>query len=393
MQKPVGELLKQWQSYLTNISSNLMELSDQIEYQIIKSRTKASANGFTGVTKQKAEQCVESVGALWRYFALLTEVYEKANGLYSKSSFLNNTEDEVRQLLETTEIVVETERLEIHQRSLISSENKEKKAKPGELLKYMQQCFEDVCSTVAEISKASVAVDARLSNIRKDISTLNAIAKRFGVNGVPEFDISRISEIENNPLQGSAELDKVVYSLEKYRASIESVEADYNNIVLSFGRIREMILEIRHFAIKSKKAVEMSRKLFRSVKVVKPIVEEEIIKSLLDWLSLLEKKLSEGQLKAVKIGVSNLEKECLLKLNLEKDSYYENSKDYNDWLDLKGQFKALCAKAEALSIKGQLGNISVNEQISITKAALYSTIVDLDKCRQLVRKFEVTLKK
>lgn len=393
MQKPVGELLKQWQSYLTNISSNLMELSDQMEYQIIKARVKASANGYTGITKQKAEQCVESVGTLWRYFALLTEVYEKANSLYSKNSFLNNTEDEVQELLETTEIVIETERLEMHERSLISSENKEKKAKPEELLKYMQQCFEDVCSTVSEISKATEAIDSRLRNIKKDIANLNSMAKRIGIDVIPEFNTLKISEIESNPLQGSIELDKLVYSVEKFRASIRAVEADYNNISSSFGRVGEMIFELRDLASKSKEAIEMSQKLFGSRKPVKPFIGEDIIKSLEDWLSVLKRKLNEGQLKAVKIGVSNLEKECSLKLKLQKESCDENSKDYKDWLDLKGQFKALCVKAEALAAKGQLQNRNLNKQISNIKAALFASIVDLDKCKQLVRNFEVTLKK
>lgn len=105
MVKPAFEMLSEWRLYLTNISSNLMELSDEMEYQIIKLKAKDPTNGYTGITKTKAEQCIDSMGSLWRYFALLSEVVEKANELYKRNSFLNNTEDEVREILETATIV------------------------------------------------------------------------------------------------------------------------------------------------------------------------------------------------------------------------------------------------------------------------------------------------
>ena len=392
MEKPVGELLSQWQLFLTNISSNLMELSEQMEYQIIKLRAKDTTNGYTGITKVKAENCVASVGALWQYFALLAEVVERANSLYSKNSFLNNTESDVRQLLNSATIIVETERIAINERKLISSENNEKKATSGELLKYMQESFESVCSIVTEITKAAETVDARLSNIKSDIAKLNSTSNRLGITNIPAFNTEKVAEIERNPLQGSMELDKLVYSIEKYRASIKSIEGDYNNIVHTFNKVTNMISELKDVAARSKDVVEKSQKIFENKQAIKPVIGEDILKSLQDWLQVLESKLSEGQFNAVRIGVSKLEKECSIKLKIERENYYESSRNYNDWLDLKGQFNALKAKAEALKAKGLLLDNSLNEQLKITQSALYANVVNLDNCRQLVRKFELSLK-
>lgn len=392
MEKPVGELLNQWKSYLTNISSNLMELSDQMEYQIIKLKAKDTTNGYTGITKVKAQQCVESVGALWRHFALLSEVVEKASDLNSRNSFLNNTENGVRELLETSSLVIETERIAINERNLISSENNEKKSTPGELLKYMQESFINVCSTVTEISKAAETVDARLSNLKSEIERLNSTAKRLGINIIPLFAIEKVTEIESNPLQGEIELDKLVYSIEKYRASIKSIEGEYNNLFETLNKVRGMLSELKDLALKSRDAIEKSKKIFGSRQTTKPVIGEEILVSLQDWLKVLENKLSEGNISAVKIGASKLEQECSIKLSVERENYYDISKDYNEWLDLKGQFKAMCAKADALKAKGLLSNNFLNDQVQITKAALYANLVNLDKCRQLVRKFEVNLK-
>jgi hypothetical protein len=106
---------------------------------------------------------------------------------------------------------------------------------------------------------------------------------------------------------------------------------------------------------------------------------------------VLENKLTEGALKAIKVGLSKLEKECSLKLDRIRESYEDNSRAYNEWLDLKGQFQALLAKAEVLRARGLLMDNSLNGLIEATKAALYSNPVNLDACRQLVRKFKLSL--
>jgi hypothetical protein len=392
MEKPVGELLSQWKAYLTNISSNLMELSQQTEFQIIKVKAKDTANGYTGITKTRALQCVESVDKLWRYYALLCEVVDKASALYSRHSFLNNTESTARQLLENASLVIETERIAINERNILSGENKEKKATPQTLLKYMQTTFESLNKDIIEISHAGETVETRLRNIKTEISTLRNSALRLGIKEVPIFNTDGVTKIESDPLQGMMELDKLVYSIEKYRVSIKSMEQEYNELISTLRNMRGMIFELKELAQKSRDAVIESGKIFGIARNIRPIIGEEVIKSLEEWLQILHTKLSEGQLKAVKIGAVRLEQECSAKLEVERENYYSNSKDYNEWVDLKGHFKALLAKAEALKARDMLPGGFQEELIKNTKSALYSNTVNLDNCRQLVKKFELTLK-
>lgn len=392
METPIDNVLSQWKTYLTNISSNLMELSDQMDFQLIKSRAKDSTNGYTGMTKIRADQCIEVLGRLWRYFSLLSEVIDKANNLYSKNSFLNNTENEVKRILESSTIIIETERIAINDRNLLGNENNEKKATPKELLNYMQQSFEELCKNVVEISKASESIEARLNNIKIDINKLNSTAKSLGVNDFPIFNTEKIMKIEQDPLQGTIELDKLVYDLEKYRASIRILEREYNNLISTLSRIKEMLSEMSNLSEKSKHTITEARKVFGATKNIYPTISIEVLLSLQDWLSVLEDKLALGNLKAVAVGAAKLENECLLKLNLERENYIYNSREYNEWLDLKGQFKALSAKLEVLKAKGVLFNPTLNEIIRETELALYANLVDLDKCRILVRKFEQNLK-
>lgn len=392
MDMPIDDLLSQWKTYLTNISTNLMELSDQIEYQLIKSRFNDTANGYIGITKARAEQCIERMGTLWHQYALLSEVIEKAVSMNNKQSFLYNTEEDVRKLIETTLIVIEKEHIDINERNLISDEHNEKKATPKELLKYMQDSFGDLCKDVEEIWRADETVGNRLSNIKTEIAKLSSKVKHLGITNVPGSDVDKITEIERDPLKGSIELDKLVYSIEKYRVSIKSVEQDYRNIVETLKGIRDMLSELNDLALKSKNAVNESKNVFGVIENIGPIISDDVLKSLQDWLLVLENKLSEGSLNAVKIGVCKLEQECSSKLEIERKNYYINSKDYNEWLDLKGQFKALLVKADILRARNLLIDNSLNKLVEDTRVALYAKSVELNNCRSQVRKLDLTLK-
>lgn len=392
MDTPIENELSQWQLYLTNINSNLLELFEQMEFQLIKARANDTNNGYTGITKVKADKCIHSVWTLWEQNKLLSEVLDKANKLYSKHSFINNTEDEVKELLNSTLVVIEEQHVDINERNLLGGENKEKKGTPKDLLNNMQLTFESICSDIKEISYAEETMQSRLSNIKDEIAKLSYTVKRLGITNIPEFDTKKITKVESDPLQGVMELDKLVYSIEKYRASIMSIEEDYNNIGESFSKVRSMLSELKEVREKSKSIVRESNKIFDLYENVKPIISEEVLNSLEDWLMVLENKLNEGIIKAVKVGVLKLEQECNFKLELERENYYINSKNYMEWLDLKGEFKALVAKFIILKAKGRyLGSVQ-DELIENTRAALYASKVDLGRCRKLVRNLELTMK-
>jgi hypothetical protein len=128
------------------------------------------------------------------------------------------------------------------------------------------------------------------------------------------------------------------------------------------------------------------------VKDLRPSIGQEVLVSLKDWLSTLRGKLSEGSLNAAKIGAQRLENECISKLNLEKENYYINSRDYNEWLDLKGEFKALNAKLDALRVRGLSFDNSVGVLAEDLHKSLYAEIVNLNSCRQLIERFRLSLK-
>jgi chromosome segregation ATPase len=331
------------------------------------------------------------VGVLWQHFALLSEVIEKAASLDSKQSILYNPEDDIRKLFEETLIVIDRSHVDINERNLLQDETNEKVATPKSLLKHMQETFESLCRDITEISNAEEALQSRLGNIKIEIKRLNSTIGHLGIKNMPKFEINRVTEVERDPLQGMIELDKLVYSIEKYRASIKELEDDYNWIVNSFDRVRAILCELKELATKSKDAIIKSREVFSNTESDRPVISEEVLKSLQDWLGVLEMKLTEGALKAVKIGVSKLEEECSQKLERERESYEVNSRAYNEWLDLKGQFKAMLAKAEILKSRGLLIDNSLNELIENTNTALHGNPVNLDDCRQFIKKFKLSL--
>lgn len=391
MNMPAINMLNKWKLYLTNISSNLMELSGQTEFQLIKLKVADNTNGYTGITRQRADRCIEAVGALWQQFALLSEVIDKAAAFEGRRSILYNPDEDIRKLLEETLIVIDRSHIDINERNLLEDETDEKRATPRDLLKHMQHSFEEACRDVTEISNAERDIKSRLVNIKKDISILNSTAMKLGQKNIPVFEIKSITDIERDPLKGIMELDKLVYSIEKYRASIKTLENEYNSITESFNRIRRMLWELKELGIKSKDAVSKSIALFGEGITFKPVISQEVLNSLRDWLSVLENKLDEGEFRAVRIGASNLEKECLLKLERERECFTSNSKAYNEWMDLKGEFKALLAKADILKTRGLLPDDSLNILIQNINTAINSNPVDIEICRQHVEKLKLSL--
>jgi len=392
MDIPVGTILKEWQSFVTTISRNLMELSEQNDVKIIKLKAKDTINGYTGLTKVKAMKAADDLDNLWRYYALLSDVIDKAVDLYKRDSFLNDTEHEVKELLENTPITLEAERIDISNRGLLTPENRYTKVSLQELLKIMHESFESIRNTFTEISKASEAMEYRLVSIKDEICNLNNTALRLGLLDMPLFDIDRVTKVESDPLQGLSELDTIFYNMEKYKASIKSAEIDYNETLNALNRANSMLCEIEDIAKKFEEAAIVSQKVFGVANSAKASISKDVLKSLQDWLHVLQNKLSEGSLNAAKIGAVRLEQECILKLDKERESYYNSSKDYNEWQDLKGQFKALLAKMDGLKLRGLLFDSSIDVLVENIQKSLYADNVNLNSCRQLIEKFYLSLK-
>ena len=391
MGTPEQDILSSWQSYLTNISSNLMELSDQTEYKIIKAGAADLKNGYTGITKELAQRCVDSVGTLWRYFALLSEVVDKAASLYSKKSFLYNSGEDIRELFEKTSVVIDSKHVDVKDRNILDDEKDEKKATPKELLQLMQQTFENTGQDIKKIVNAQNELDIRLANIKKEIEGLGSFAAKFNISSIPEFDTQKINKLVSDPLTGMIELDKLVYNIEKYRASIRDIEEEYNNTQKKLETISAILSELSALAARSRNALTESRRIFGIQKDERPVIEEQIVESLKDWHKTLQNKFKEGAVKAVKIGAAKLEREALDKLQRETENYNYNSRLYNEWLDLKGQFSALTAKADVLKTRGQLFSSSVNDLIIQTAAVMNAFPVNFEYCKELVKKISLSL--
>jgi hypothetical protein len=369
-----------------------MELSEQTDVKLIKLMVRDTKSGYTGLTRSKAEKAAGNLDTLWRYYALLSSVIDKACDLYSKNSFLRDTEDEVRELLENTPVTLETEHIDISSRGLLQPEQKNTMASLQELLKFMQQSFDDTRNAFYEISHAAETIKLRLQSIRDEIANLNNTAVRIGIKDMPLFDVSGAAKIESDPLQGLAEVDALYQRLEKYKASIMSAVQDYNETVDSIKRSEDMLAELKDLLIKSEKAALESQKVFGKDKDLKPVTGQDVIESLKDWAGILKSKLSEGGLNAAKIGAQRLEHECILKLNAEKENYNIISRGYNEWLDLKGEFKSLLAKLNALKMRGISFDNSIDVLAEDLQKTLYADIVDLNSCRQLIERFRMSVK-
>lgn len=321
MGEPIDIIISKWQERQTIISNNLMELYEHPYVKIIKSMNRDTINGYTGITKVKSLQCIKKLDDLWKYYSLLSDTIDKAININNKRTFLNNSEKEVKDFLKSPSIVFETQYISINNRSLLSTGKIEKKITLEELLNYMQNSFESVRKNINQIIQASEYNKLKLISIKAEITKLNIKLNTIGISEIKLFDLAKITQIERDPLQGMIELDKLVYNLEKYKVYVKSFEQEYKFVIQHLNKIENLLAELTILASKSKNVIDRSSKLFNYKKNIKPIISDEVLKSLKDWLQLLKNKLCYKNLAAIKIGTIKLEKECLNKLKIERENY------------------------------------------------------------------------
>lgn len=392
MDVPVGEILKDWQSVVTTISRNLMELSEQENVKMVKLKIKDAQNGYKGLTMEKALRAVDGLDTLWNYYALLSGVVDKAADLYSRDSFLKDTEADVRNLLENTPVTLEGERIDINNRKLLEGENNYRRVGLQELLKIMQDSFEVTRSAFNEISSASETMKSRLQIIKGEANALNSTARSISLADIPTFDTDRFAEFESDPLSGLLKLDELFRAVNGYKEKVRSAESDYNETESALNDVSAMLDEMESLNVKIMDAAAESERLFGMSKDTGAVISGEVLDSLKGWLKVLKSKLSEGAINAAKIGAQRLKQECILKLDMERKNYSDINRDYNELLDLKGEFNALLAKYGSLKLKGASFDSSADALIEELQNSLHDKKVDLSRCRELVYRFRLSLK-
>ena len=114
--------------------------------------------------------------------------------------------------------------------------------------------------------------------------------------------------------------------------------------------------------------------------------------SLLDsWLRTLDQHAASGRFAAVKVGLARWEQACNDCLEVERANYARNRAGLDERTELRGRYRALCAKAVALQRRGMALGEAAEAAGRQGKSVLDAIPFDLRAGRRVVETLEAAL--
>ena len=388
----LNQQLEQWQARLTTISRNLMGLAERESTKIIKAKLQGSAGGYTGITKEQAELAVKTLDGLWTSYLVLARVIEEACGLANKTGIFHNKESEIRELLEGASVILPVQHIAMVDRDLLADGDKSERITPEAMLKIMQQSFAKVRDTLSYIADANAQVGPRLAAIKQEVTSLTNWAQTLDAKYEMPADVGQsLCHIEADPLACLMEVDELEATVTLQRRKLQAIAAEHQATCAAIDRVKNKIEELKDLVIKSKAViVEVREKIADPQGLVTPMSEAGV-SSLLAWVGTLEENINAGHFNSVKIGIAKLEQACDARLGIEGSNYGDNKVLLDERADLRGRFKALRVKAQALQAKGLILGATTEGLAKQTQEVLDVCPLDIASARQLVGAFESAL--
>jgi chromosome segregation ATPase len=388
-----GQAAQQWVNRLTTISRNLMELSEAESTKIIRARTKDSVNGYRGVTKEKAARVVDMLDQLLHQYALLAHVVDEAADLAKKNGIFRNYDARINDLLNGPSVVVTQEQVALHERGLLDDEQRVIRATPAEVLARMEQSFAEARDAISAIAAAIAGVRPRFAALRDEISRLDDWAKSLGVaNTTTSPDLSQaLSDVERDPLGGAAEIERLEDAIARRRDELQAIDADHKAILASIERGRTALTELQDTIKRSTAAFAEARETIVDPEELAPPDGDNSVESLAEWLSTLEQNVAGGRFAAVKVGLVKWERAYDDRLSAARTSYDRNRALLDERDELRGRFKALRAKADALRSRGVVFGEAVESASRQAQSVLDAIPFDMRAGRRLVGIFEAAV--
>jgi hypothetical protein len=259
----------------------------------------------------------------------------------------------------------------------------------------MERSFAEARDALTAIADAMAHVQPRLAALRQELTLLDNWAKALGMaRPASVADVSRpMAQVESDPLGCATQVDQIDAVVARWRADLGAIDADHIAVLASIERGKSALAELRDLIARSATAFAEARvKLADPAGLAPPDGDEAEVAEMLDaWLRTLEQNAAAGRFAAVKVGVAKWERTCGDRLVRERARYARNSAGLDERTELRGRFKALCAKADALRGRGVALGEAAEAASRQGKSVLDAMPFDLPAARRLVAEFEATL--
>jgi hypothetical protein len=390
----LSQQLDQWKTWLNTITSNLLDLSAAESTKAIRARLADPTHDFSGITKDKAARGIATLDAVVDLYARLAHVIDEVSALVNKRGAPRNNEERARALLDGQSIVLQAQPVAVRDRSLLEDEYPEAKMTPAQALAQMERSFAEARDAVIAVADTMAHVQPRLTALNQEIARLDSLAGTLGMARPASLaDVSPpIARVESDPLGCATELAPIEDAVAQWRAELQAIDADHKAVLASLARGRATLAELRDLIARSAAAFTEAREAIADPEGLTSPAGDEVVSSLDSWLRTLEQNAAAGRFAAVKVGMAKWEQTCNDHLEAERANYARNSAGLDERTELRGRYRALCAKAVAFQSRGMaLGEAAAAAAGSQGKSVLDAIPFDLRAGRRIVETLEVAL--
>jgi hypothetical protein len=386
----IEQKLADWQSRLTIISRNLMDLAQSANTQQISARLRDPVRPYQGLTAKRAKQAIEGRDDLWQDYLMLARVVEEASSLFNQNSIFRNTEDDVLALLESASVKMPTVHVPLPARDLLSAADRSDSATPAEILEAMQAAFATTRDELTAIGNAEQNLAPRIAAIKHEQETLERWAATLGSTG-PRIETSLVSQIDADPLAYAMEADRIEAALNAERQRIEALEREHEAMRAELTQGRELLTTLKDLAQRCRAASDETKQKIAAPHNLHQPVADEVIESLTAWLTTLDETVAAGRWQAAKVGLHKWRDTINARIDSERAAYATNRMALDERADLRGRFSALQFKAQAFVARGIVLGETLERLTEETEQSLNQRPFNLEHGRQMLAAYEIAL--
>jgi len=386
----IDNALAAWSNRLAAMAENLLELQAESTYQLLTGKGGAAKLQLAGATKARVEPALGAMLNIFQNYEALHSTIQRAGKLRDNLPKLFGADEklrELRHLLFERCIKLPEVDLPLEERTLLSGLERVDCVSAEELLAAMTRTFAAARDAVLAVDAAwhdlAARIDATEARIRGAKAELARVASDLSTAEMM-LEAAR-GKVRADPLGALADLEtRVEPVLARVGRAIEAADKVRKELLDAWMKYDELVRGHRQtLAV----AAEAKEKVLDCTGLKAPASDEKLA-GLREWLDRLDKKLAEGGVDAVGVGLRNWKIAANACGTDDRAAEAASRAALAARLELRGRLEALKAKARAY---GFAESEAFTELATKAEALLYTRPADLNRAADSVVAYEKML--
>ncbi len=361
-----------WRDRLATMARNIADLGDTDDVRRLRARL-ASGEPYEGTTLVAARRAAAALDALWSDYLLLSRTVDEAAELSRRTLLRPGRDDEALALLDRASIRLPAVAVPVRARGLLDDAERRDAVTPRDVLDAMVAGFDAARRGISAIAAAETAGRIKLASLRADAGARDpAVSARLDA---AERALAR------DPLDAAETLAAVATTVAAGHAAAEAAGRQRADLAEALAGRRRALGDLRG-ALAARDAARTA---------AEPLVDlpprdggAAAADDLDAWLDRLAAAGAAGQGDAARLGLRRWAEVCATARTAAAAESEAVARRLAERDDLRGRYRALRVKAEALNGRGAASSAEV-------AAEMERRPFDAEQARSALARFEAAL--